>query len=108
MPCRAQRADARVKVDFETAAECWLEMKQGGRHNFDAIDILLPEIEKSQVLSCSEKATMRTALEQFQAMSAPCDAPELDTLYELFYQHEEFREKIRVVNERILAGDRLR
>jgi hypothetical protein len=80
-------------MDFETVGGCLNEMRQGGRHEFDATELLQQEVEATGVLSGSERKAMLGAIEQLRARGVPwCDAPELDIVYELFGHQQEFRD----------------
>ncbi|HBA40501.1 MAG TPA: hypothetical protein DCZ05_12400 [Deltaproteobacteria bacterium] len=91
-------------MDFETAAECYYEIKRAGHYKEEALELLWSECSSSNVLTEAEKIVLTQALDKIQRSGRLGDSASTEQIWTVLTQHGGFqREWARIVAERLLG-----
>lgn len=83
-------------MDYETAAECYFEIRGNRPYSADAIQLLKREIQESTALSSKERRLLTKALQK----------ADYERVKAILMRHEEFRKELGRIVKELLIGKR--
>ena len=94
-------------MDYETAAECYVELLQAGQFKKDAIELLLSEVDISPDLSEAEQNQLRDAIASLRKNESFEYSAEMGTIYSVLVKNKGFEKECSAIITSILNGTRL-
>ena len=91
-------------MDAETLVETWIELRQRGRFQIEALEILREEIASSTELPSEEKEYLTTLLTHSEFV----EQKDLEDAFDILSKREDFQETFADIVGKHLAGNRKR